>query len=97
MSNYHLLGLVAALLAGCATTPATVVPPALTCPVPPALAHACASPQTLSTGITFGELLLAYQADRAGLARCAARQADLVQLVAACGAATSAFDARLVR
>lgn len=97
MSNYHLLGLLAALLAGCAATPATVVPPALSCPVPPALAHACASPRTLSTGITFGELLLAYQADRDGLARCAASHADLVQLLAACEAATSSYDARLVR
>ena len=79
--------LLAALLAGCATRPATPTPPVtLRCVVPPGADSACPTPQPLKPGLTYRELLEAHLADRQQLQRCALQHEEMRRIVAACNA-----------
>lgn len=82
------------LLGGC-TTYVPVVPDALRCNTPDALLQSCDAPQQLRDGISYAELLTAYQADRQALQRCATRQEALRQAVQTCGQAIDAHNASL--
>ncbi|MFM2059365.1 MAG: hypothetical protein RLY71_3750 [Pseudomonadota bacterium] len=86
-----------ALLAGCSTTHVPIVPPSLTCTPPEQMQQTCAAPQRLKDGLSYAELITAYQTDRQALQRCALQHESLKQAVASCQDAITRHNAELAK
>lgn len=91
------LGLLGMGLAGCSTTYIPVVTPGTRCELPEAARQACARPLLLSQGLTYAELLKAYQEDRRSLQDCATRQAAAVKAVQTCNQEIDRLNADLTK
>jgi hypothetical protein len=85
------------LLAGCSTTYVPVVPPSMTCTPPEQMQQTCAAPQRLKDGLTYAELITAYQNDRQALQRCTLQHEALKQAVASCQDAITRHNAELAK
>lgn len=83
-------------LIGCTTYVPTVTP-ALKCEPPTALLQGCSAPLALKDGISYSELLVAYQADRQALQRCAVQLEALKQAVSTCNATIDSHNAELAK
>jgi len=91
-----LLGLLLAVLAGCAHEVQVVtVDPAKKCEPAPALLQGCEDAAMLGTDISYGSLLDSYLADRQRLRTCAARRDDLAKALETCNAAIDRHNAEL--
>lgn len=97
MKCFPLMGLMAAVLSGCATQHVAQVPPSLKCEPAALLMAPCPAPTPLKTGLTYRELLDAHLADRQQLQRCATQQDDLRRAVNTCNARIDAHNAELAR
>ncbi len=88
----------ACALAACSTpVHIPVVTPGARCGLPAAMQQACVAPTRLDEGLTYADLLKAYQGDRRALQECATRQQAAVKALGTCNVEIDRLNADLVK